>query len=63
MFVFHACESVSVLEISSFVLDFRFHIQVIYDISLSLTSLTMIISRSLHVATNGIISFFAWLAE
>ena len=32
-----------------------------YDISLSLcdlTSLTMIISRSIHVAANGIISFF-----
>ena len=28
---------------------------------LCLTSLSMIISRSIHVAANGIISFFLWL--
>ena len=31
-----------------------------YGICLSLTSFSMIISRSIHVAANGIISFFLW---
>ena len=30
-----------------------------YDICLCMTSLSMIISRSIHVAVNGIISFFS----
>ena len=33
-----------------------------YDICLWLTSLSMIISKSIHVAANGIISFF-FMAE
>ena len=33
----------------------------IHDICLCLTSFIMIISRSIHVPTNGIISFFLWL--
>ena len=43
---------------------FRFHIYVIsYGICLSLSviALSMIMSRSIHVATNGIILFFLWL--
>ena len=30
---------------------------------LCLTSLSMIVSRSIHVAANGIISFFLWLSN
>ena len=41
---------------------FRFHIQVILcDICLYLTSRTMIISRSIHVAADGFILFFLWM--
>ena len=45
----------------SFVSYFRFHIHVIWwylSFSFWLTLLSMIISRSIHVAANGIISFF-----
>ena len=43
---------------------FRFYIQVIsHDICLSLTSLSVIISRSIHAAANGIISYFLWLSN
>ena len=35
----------------------------IYDIYLWLTSLSMIISRSIHVATNGIFHSFLWLSN
>ena len=46
---------------------FRFHVSVILHgmcLSLSdLTSLSMRISNCLHVATNGIISFFLWLSS
>ena len=42
----------------------RFHILVIsYDICLCLTSLTMIISRSIHVAANGVILVFFMAKE
>ena len=37
---------------------FRFHIQVIYGISLWFTSLSMINCRFIHVRANGIISFY-----
>ena len=48
---------------NSVLLFFRFHIYVIsYDICLSLTLLSMIISRSIHIAVNVIISFF-FMAE
>ena len=33
-----------------------------HDICPSLTSLSMIISRSIHIAANGTISFFLWLS-
>ena len=58
---FKACESVSVLQISSFVSFFldstykRYHMMFVFH---CLTSLSMIISRSMHVAVNGCISFF-----
>ena len=53
-FVLYVCESVSISEIRSFVSHFRFHLWVTYDICLFLTDL--MISRSIHVAVNGIIS-------
>ena len=60
--ILYVCESLSVLYISSLVSYFRFHIEVIsYGIYLSLlwlTSLGVIICRSIHVAADGIISFF-----
>ena len=34
-----------------------------YDISFSSDLLNMIISGSIHVAANGIISFFLWLSS
>ena len=34
-----------------------------YGICLSLTSLSLIISKLIHVATNGIILFFLWLSN
>ena len=65
-FVFYVCESLSVLEISSFVSLFQIpRIScIIWYLSFSvwLTSLSMMISRSTHVAANGIISFF-FMAE
>ena len=60
-FVFYAYEFISVLYIDSFVLFFIPHISdATYYLSFSvwLTSLSMIISRSIHVVANGIISFF-----
>ena len=59
-FVFHICDSISVLQISSFVAFFldstykRYHIFVF----VRLTSLSITMSRSIHVAANGIILFF-----
>jgi len=38
-------------------------INIIYIFSLWLTLLSMIISRFIHVAANGIISFFLWLSN
>ena len=60
------CKSVSYawksVSISSLMLYFRFHIQVIwYGICFSLSSLSTLISMFIHVAENGIISFFLWL--
>ena len=50
------CESVSVLQVSSTVYFLKFHIQVAYDISLSLPDLlSMTISRVIHATVNGII--------
>ena len=34
-----------------------------YDVCLSLTSFTLIISRSIHVTANGINTFFLWLSN
>ena len=52
MFIFYVCGSV--LQISSFISSFQIpHI----------TSPNRIISRSIHVAANGIISFFLWLSS
>ena len=65
MFIFYICISISVLQMSSFVAIFRFHIWVIscyLCFSVWLTSLSVIISRSSHVAANGTISFFFWPA-
>ena len=50
-FVFCVCDSTSVLQISSFVPFFRFHMQAITYICLWLTSFRMRISRSIHVAS------------
>ena len=56
---FFICESVSFFSYSLACLFFRFHIQVIsYSICLSLISLSIISSRSIHTAANGSISFF-----
>ena len=61
-FVFYFCESISDLYVSSFV-SFFFYIPHISDIiwylsfSVWLTSLSVIISRSIHVAANGTVSF------
>ena len=55
-FVIYVCESV--LYISSFVSFFfflRFHTEVISFVFLCLTSLSMIMSRSIHFAANGTI--------
>ena len=65
-FVFYVCESVSVLQRGSSVSLFRFHIKAIswnFSFSLELASHGMIISRSIHVVTNGVISFFSWLSS
>ena len=58
-FGYHKFFKVSVLQITSFVFFFflRFHIKC-YHVCLSLTSLSMIISRSIHVAADAIISLF-----
>ena len=65
-FVFYICNSISILQISSFVPFFQIpHISdILYYLSFSvcLTSLSMTISRSIHVAANGIILFF-FMAE
>ena len=59
-FVFCVFDSISTLEISSFVSFFFDSTYKWYHmiICLCLTSLSMIISRSIHIAANGIISFF-----
>ena len=57
----YGSESVSVLWNSSFVSWCGFHMEVTLHpvyFSLWLTSLRMVIARSIHVAANGIISFF-----
>ena len=60
--VFYICESVFVSQICSFVFYFRFHIQMVsYGMSFSFwLCFSMITSRSSHVTTNSIISFFPW---
>ena len=61
MFVFYVCHSISVLQISSFVPSFRFCIEVVpwyVSFFVWLISLSITISRSIHVAANRIISFF-----
>ena len=61
-FVFKVCESVSFLQINSFVALFldstykRYHGIFVF---FCLTLLSMIISRSIHVSVDGIISFFS----
>ena len=57
--VLHVCESVSDAHVSSLVSHSRFHFRVIsHGVYLSLFDfLRMIVSRSVHVAANGIISF------
>ena len=65
-FVFYVYDSVSVVYVNWFVLFSRFHIQVIsYSICFSLSDWlqSIIFSRSIHVAANGIISFFLWLSS
>ena len=60
-FFSYVCGSFSVLYISSFVsffLDSTYKWYNMAFVSVWLTSLSMIISRSIHVAANGIISFF-----
>ena len=63
--VLHVCKSASVLQVSSFVPYFRFHISVIsYSICLSPSNLlSMIISGCIHAAANGIILLFLWLSS
>ena len=55
----YVCESFCFINkfFCTFFLDFVWY----HDICLSLTSLSMIISRSIHTAANGTISFFLWL--
>ena len=52
----YVCESVSVLYIDSFVLHFRFHIW--YHMVIFFLWISMIISSCIHVAADGMISFF-----
>ena len=63
--ILYVCESVSVSWITSSVSYFRVYVSVIlYGICRSLSDLnllSMIISRSIHIATNGLCSFFLWL--
>ena len=70
-FVFYVCGSISVLSVISFVPLFRFHVYLsyeIYDLCLMIfvflwfTSLSMIISRPIHGAAHGIISYI-FMAE
>ena len=65
-FVFYICNSISVLQISSFVplfLDSTYKQCHMVFVFLCLTLLSMTISRSIHVAANGIILFFLWLSN
>ena len=55
--LFSACMSLSVSQRSSSVSHFRSHIWVILSFSVRLSSLSMVFSRSIHAAGNGIISF------
>ena len=61
----YVCESVSDLCIDPFALFFRFHMHFVEYLSSSgwPTSLSTIISRSIHVAANRNISFFLWLSN
>ena len=61
-FVFKVYKSVSVLQINSFVsfLDFTYKWYVL-SFTIWLTSLSTVISRSAHIAANGIISFFCMI--
>ena len=62
MFLFYVCESVSVSYICSLVSFFRIP-QIGEPIYLSLAGLlSMIISKTIYIAANGIISFF-FMAE
>ena len=54
-FAFYICDSVTVLKIRLFVHFLK--IPHISDICLSLTSFSMINSRSIHITANDIISF------
>ena len=58
LFVFYVCESISVYFLTPHISDIIWYL----CFSVWLTSLTMIISRSILVAVNGIISFF-FMAE
>ena len=62
-FNFYICESISVLLISSSVswTDSTYKHYHVVSVLLWLISLTVTISRSIHVATNGINLFFLWL--
>ena len=77
-FVFYVCEFISVLSISSFVLshmkiphvlshDMCYHMTCVITwhvpYSVWFTPLSTMISRSLHVVSNGIISFFWGLSN
>ena len=62
---FKVCKSLYILQISpfvSFIFDSTYKV-ISYVIYLSQTSLSMIISRSIHVAKKGIISFILWLSN
>ena len=63
MIVFEICEFICFINKFFCVIFISFHLIIVYDICLSLTLLSMIISRSIHVAANGIILFFLWLSS
>ena len=64
-FVLWVYDSISRLEISLFVSFFKIpHVSdITWFVFLCLTSLSMIISRSIRVAADGILSFFLWLSN
>ena len=65
-FVLYVCESLFVLKTSSLVSVLIQHLSnIIQYLSFAalFTSLSMIISRSIHVPANGIIAFFLWISN